>query len=75
MSSCIHSDEIFEAVSHRANPYKMRQRRRLKQLSPEQRSTIERGYERHRRACENTGIDPDPYWIAEAIESVVNGEL
>jgi hypothetical protein len=68
MSVSVHSVNILDAVSDRSNPYHVRQRRRYLGLSGEQQASIARGYQRHRLACERSGIDPDPAWIAEAIE-------
>jgi hypothetical protein len=56
----------------RSNPYHVRARRRYRGLSDEQRAEIDRGFERHRRACENCGVDPDPSWICEAVDDLVN---
>lgn len=75
MSVRVHSENVLDAVSDRSNPYHVRQRRRYLGLSSEQQAKIARGFERHRRACERAGLDPDPAWIAEAIEEVSRAEM
>jgi hypothetical protein len=54
------------------NPYHVRARRRYLNLSDDQRTAIDRGFARHQRACENLGLDPDPSWICEAVDDLVN---
>jgi len=50
------------------NPYLIRARRRGARLSGEQQSVIATGFGRHQRACRSMDIEPDPNWIAEAVE-------
>ena len=57
---------------NRSNPYHVRARRRYLKMSDEQRQAVDRGFERHRRACERVGCDPDPAWICEAVDDLVN---
>ena len=54
-------------------PYIVRARRRYLRLTDEQRGEIAEGFERHCRACEKSEIQPDPMWIAEAVEDMLYG--
>ena len=59
------------------NPYFVRARRRYARLSDDQRAEIDAGFVRHLRACKKHEIDPDPAWIAEAVEDALkdSGDL
>jgi hypothetical protein len=68
MSDGVQSDAVLEAMPDRANRYWWTARRRYLKLSPEQRATVVAGFERHRRACRKSGLEPDPFWIIEAVD-------
>lgn len=52
-------------------PYLTHARKRYRLLTDEQRATIAIGFERHKRACRSLEIQPDPAWVAEAIDDVL----
>lgn len=60
---------------HRRNPYFVRARHRYARLSDEQRAEIDAGFVRHLKACRKIEVEPDPSWIAEAVEDVMKEKL
>jgi hypothetical protein len=63
---------VFETFFERSNPYHVRARRRYIRLSEDQQAEIDVEFARHVRACENLGLEPDPAWICEAVDDLVN---
>ncbi len=54
-------------------PFGRRSYMRYHRLSDDQRRDLERDFRRHPEACRKCGIDPDPLWLADAIEDVRSG--
>lgn len=52
-------------------PLWVRARRRFQTLSAEQRSQLERGFDRHKDACLALEIEVDIWWVVEAVEMVL----
>lgn len=64
--------KAIEAIQ-RNEPRHSAARHRLRAMSDEQRAEVEAAYRRHRKACKAIGIEPDPAFVAEAIEDVFKG--
>lgn len=53
------------------NPYRKRTRLYFERLTQEQQAYLERGFERHRRACEHLGVAIENSWVDEAIADMM----
>ncbi len=62
---------IIEVLNAYTTPYFSRARHRWNRLSDAQRADIEKNFVRHIKACKKSEIDPDPAWIAEAVDDAV----
>ena len=59
---------IIDVLNTGTSPYFSRARHRWSRLSDAQRAEVERKFVRHLKACKKSEIDPDPSWIAEAVD-------
>jgi len=58
----------IEGILGSTNSFWQRAVNRWRGMSAEQRERIEAGFLRHLRACRSIGIEPEPGWVAEAID-------
>lgn len=63
-----------DALNRMSKPHRMQVRRAFQRLAAEEQREVARIWQRHRRACDRHGCDPDPATLREAIADI-KGEM
>lgn len=63
-----------DALNQMSRPHRMQVRRAFQRLGPDEQREVARIWQRHRRACDRHGCDPDPATLREAIADI-KGEM